>query len=225
MPIFDYAADGFEVREAIVDAHRASWEKIARAGSHWTGAQRVEIARQGRAARALRGDAPWLRKGLPDAEGRLSDAAVEAARTIGADAHKIDAAWAKQKIAALGDAAYVELGAVVVTVTAIDAFGEALGRGHEPLPEPEEGEPDGVRLAEAVDAGAYVPMQDPFQGPNVARALSLVPDANALFFANVMAMYSSHDGGFYDLAWNGPLARPQAELLAARVSALNECFY
>ena len=76
MPSFDYAADGFRVRDGIVAVHRDSWEKIANAGSHWTGAQRVEIARQARAARAARGEPPWLRKGLPDAAGRVDLAAA-----------------------------------------------------------------------------------------------------------------------------------------------------
>jgi hypothetical protein len=225
MKTFDYSAAGFTVREEIARIHRASWERIAAAGSHWGGAERVEIARQARAARAARSDPPWARKGLPDAGRTLSDDAVDAARTIAADAHKIDAKWAERKIEALGDAAYVELGSVVVTVAAIDAYGEALGRGHELLPEPIAGDPDRARLDDAADAGAYVPMFDPFPGPNVGRALSLVPEANRLFMTNVMAMYSSPGGGFYDLEWQGPLTRPQAELLAARVSALNECFY
>jgi hypothetical protein len=220
---FDY--EGFALRDGIGQLHAESWERIARAGSQWSGTERVEIARQARAARAARGEPPWLRTGLPDAGDRLPADAVDAARTIAADAHRIDAAWAAKRIAALGDAAYVELGSVVVTVTAIDAFGEALGTGHAALPEPEPGSPDGVRLEDATDAGAYVPMLDPFVGPNVGRALSLVPEANRLFMQNVMAMYASRGGGFFDMVWDGPLSRPQAELLAARVSALNECFY
>jgi len=225
MSSFDYPASGFAVRDEIVSLHRASWESIARAGSFWTGAQRVEIARQARAARTLRGEAPRLRKGLPDAAGRLPEQATQAARSIGADAHKIDADWAKGMIDSLGDSAYVELGAVVATVSAIDAFCEALGLDHEPLPQPVAGEPDGERLAEAAEAGAYVPMLEPWRGPNVGRALSLVPAANTLFFQNVMAMYKSAGCTFFDLEWIGPITRPQAELLAARVSALNECFY
>ncbi len=224
MTSFDYSADGFEVRELIVRAHRSSWEQIARAGSWWTGIERVEIARQARATRAARSEPPWLRKGLPETNA-LSEAAIDAARTIAADARKIDRDWASAKIAELGDAAYVELGSIVVTVSAIDAFAEALGRAHEPLPTPQTGEPDGGRLADAVDAGAYVPMMEPWVGPNVGRALSLVPEANTLFMSNVMAMYSSAGGGFTDMVWVGPLSRPQAELLAARVSAVNECFY
>ena len=48
---------------------------------------------------------------------------------------------------------------------------------------------------------------------------------NALFMSNVQEMYASNGGGFSDMVWNGPLSRPQAELLAARVSSVNECFY
>jgi hypothetical protein len=225
MTTFDYEASGLTVREEITLAHRASWERIANAGSHWTGAERVEIARQARAARAARSEPAWLREGLPDAARRLPDTAVEAARTIAADAHKIDAGWARETITAIGDAAYVELGSIVATVSAIDAFSEGLGCDHEPLPDPLPGEPDGDRLAEAAEAGAHVPMMVPWQGPNVVRALSLVPSANSLFMQNVMTMYGDERGGFYDLVWDGPLSRPQAELLAARVSALNECFY
>ncbi|MDP6979149.1 MAG: hypothetical protein QF570_11190 [Myxococcota bacterium] len=222
---FAYDRDGFAVRDTIQQVHRTSWQQIANAGSYFTGEQRLEIARQARATRAKRGDPSWLREGLPDAEGRLSEVAVDAARTIAADAHKIDSEWAAKKIAALGDGAYVELISIVACMSAIDAYSEALGRAHEPLPDPQPGEPDGGRLAEATDAGAHVPMIDPFTGPNVARALSLVPSANQLFFANVMAMYSNGSGGFYDMEWGGPLDRPQAELIAARVSAVNECFY
>ena len=66
---------------------------------------------------------------------------------------------------------------------------------------------------------------DPWEGPNVSRALSLVPAANELFMQNVSSMYVGRGGGFNDMVWDGPMSRPQAELLAARVSSINECFY
>ena len=41
----------------------------------------------------------------------------------------------------------------------------------------------------------------------------------------VMAMYGGPNK-FFELVWEGgALSRPQVELLAARVSAVNECFY
>ena len=46
-----------------------------------------------------------------------------------------------------------------------------------------------------------------------------------MFFQLVMQMYAGEGRDFFDLTWSGPLNRPQIELLAARVSAVNECFY
>ena len=70
-----------------------------------------------------------------------------------------------------------------------------------------------------------MPLQEPWQGPNVARALSLVPSQNTMFFRLAMAMYGGPQN-FFELVWDGgPLTRPQVELLAARVSSVNECFY
>lgn len=213
------------VRQGVVESQDRAWEAIRRPGSWWSGPARVEIARQARAARIARMDPPWLRKGLPDAGDRLPEVAVEAARTIAADAHRIDRNWAKEKISQLGDAQYVELIAVTVVVCAIDTFADALGVDYEPLPEPLSGDPDHQRNPHVSAEGAFVDMQVPWQGPNVARALSLVPSQQMLFMGLVMQMYGG-PGLFTEMVWEEtPLSRPQAELLAARVSALNECFY
>ncbi len=108
-------------------------------------------------------------------------------------------------------------------VTIADAFSETLGAGLLPMPEPRPGEPDRVRPDGLGDAGAWLPMTVPWSGPNVARALSLAPGDHMAFMQLVGAMYSV--SGFTQLIWDGPLTRPQAELIAARVSAVNECFY
>jgi len=61
---------------------------------------------------------------------------------------------------------------------------------------------------------------------NVARAMSLVPEGVRTFFRMVAAMYTGTASDFDRMVWDHrPLARPQVELLAARVSALNQCFY
>ena len=63
-----------------------------------------------------------------------------------------------------------------------------------------------------------------FPRPNVGRAMSLAPNENATFFGLVGSMYAISD--FAELVWKDrPLSRPQVELVAARVSAINECFY
>mgnify|MGYP001162537682 CR=1 FL=1 len=219
---FNYGNSGFEVRNEIINAHRESWKAISKAGSFWSGEDRVNIAQQARSARLQRRELAFNRS-HPACS--LPNEALEVTHTIAADAHKIDKAWAKNQIAKLGSGAYIEIASIVVTVSAIDAFSEALGRDHEDFPAPQPGKPSGDQNPNVADIGAFVPMMEPWKGPNVARAFSLVPAANQLFFSNVQQMYASHGGGFSEMVWKGPLTRPQAELLAARVSSANECFY
>ena len=93
----------------------------------------------------------------------------------------------------------------------------------EPVAEPEAGEPSRIEAQNVGEAGAWVDMTVPYQGANVARALSLVPNDQAAFMGLVGTMYAFTD--FAQLIWDRPLTRPQVELVAARVSAVNECFY
>ena len=210
------------VRQDIVDAHRQTWQAIARAGSFWSDGNRIEIAKQARVARAQRGELSFNRS-YPDST--LSSEALEAVRKIAADAGKIDRSWASKQVAALGEGSYAEMVSIVASVTAIDAFSEALGRPNEPLPSAAGGSCSQDKSKSTADIGGYLPMVDPWEGPNVSRALSLVPTANQLFMTSVSSMYGGNGGGFNDMVWDGPLSRPQAELLAARVSSINECFY
>ena len=220
----DLTAEGF-VRPEVRAAQVAFWSALADSGSQWTGSQRVAIASQARAAFARRHDPPWMRSLADDTED-LPAAATAAARKIAADAAQIDREWASGIIEQLGDAAYVELTAVAACVVGLDVFGVALGMEPGPLPIPDPGSETRYERPNVVDAGAYVPLESPWSGPNVGRALSLAPADNGRFRALVDAMYAGGAGrGFMNLVWDGPLTRPQVELVAARVSALNECFY
>ena len=227
---FNYAKETSEkwgpqagcVRKDIINAHRQTWQAIARAGSFWSDSSRIEIAKQARVARAQRGELSFNRS-YPDST--LSSEALEAVRKIAADAGKIERSWASKQVAALGEGPYAEVVSIVASVAAIDAFSEALGRPNEPLPSAAGGSCSQDKSKSATDFGGYLPMVDPWEGPNVSRALSLVPTANQLFMTNVGSMYGGNGGGFNDMVWDGPLSRPQAELLAARVSSINECFY
>jgi alkylhydroperoxidase family enzyme len=220
---FTYDAFSYPVRDDIALSHRAIWERIAGPGSWWTGAQRVAVAGEVRAAREQRSDPPWLRKQVEPLTDLLPAAAVEVARRVAIDAHKLDRAWCEQMTKELSDAAYVELVAVVAWVSAIDSFADALGVPLEPLPQARAGEPDRARPDGMGDGGAWVPVAEPFVGPNVGRALSLVPGDHMAFMGLVGTMYALND--FTKLVWDRPLTRPQIELVAARVSAVNECFY
>jgi hypothetical protein len=221
---FEYETVPHPIREDIAATQRAAWQRISGPGAAWTGEQRLAVARCVRHERARRHEPPWSRREGGAREPSLPPVAIEAATAIAVDAHRIDREWAREKIEALGDVGYVELTGVAVSVTAIDAFAEALGAPLEPLPNAVPGAPDGSRPDAMGDVGAHVPMTVPYAGPNVGRALSLAPGEQAMFMGLVGAMYSLRD--FVEMVWKDrPLTRPQVELVAARVSAINECFY
>ena len=106
------------------------------------------------------------------------------------------------------------------------------------LPEPSSGEPTRLRPENLADEGAYVPtipssgagpaeadLFNPF-GPNIYRSISLVPDQARLFYAILGAQYlKSPDVANPESNSGRAISRPQMELIAARVSALNGCFF
>ena len=139
--------------------------------------------------------------------------------------------------AGLSDGQYVEILGIVVAVVSMDAFCRGLGVAPHPLPAPESGEPSGYRPASAVSAGAWVPMIPPAGAvgaeadlfrpslaPNVIRAMSLVPDA-VRALNELAAVHYLPAAQVGDPRAQRALARPQMELIAARVSAARECFY
>ena len=227
---------------------RVFWSDLARPGASWTGAQRVAIADETRRARtcalcAERKEAlsPFLVDGAHDAgTGSLPDAAVDAVHRLTTDASRLTRDWV-EKLAGSGvsDAHYVELLGVVVATISVDVFHEAMGLPLEPLPTPEAGEPSGYRPASAEPGTGWVPMipgskakgaeSDLYPGPiaaNVIKAMSLVPDAVRTLKRLSAAQYVPMlQVGNVSYRGDRALGRDQIELVAGRVSALNECFY
>lgn len=241
---FAYAALPLPIPEPMRAAHRRAWERLAAPGAWWTGAEKVAIAAEARAARtcALCRErkaalSPYAVAGEHAATALLPAPAVEAAHRIASDPGRLTRAWYDETLAAgLFDAHYVELLGVVVTLVNLDALHRALGVAPEPLPEPRAGEPSRERPP-ATPGGAWVPWlpldsavgRELFEGrplvPNVARALSLVPDAVRQLKELSEAHYLPIDLVTNPRARVAALSRAQMELVAGRVSALNECFY
>jgi hypothetical protein len=172
----------------------------------------------------------------------LMPAAVDATHRIVTDASRLSKGWLEKLEAdGLSDGHYVELVGIVSSVVSIDSFHHSLGLPLEPLPEPEPGAPTGYRPAGAVQGDAWVPWLPPSrasgaeatlypggaQTPNVFMAMSLVPDAVRSMALLSTAQYMS----VKSVALPGvsepgrAIDRAQTELIAARVSAANECFY
>ena len=226
-----FAASSFPVvvPQPQLDAFDAIWSWLAQPGGWWTGEQKIAAASHARTAEAR---PLWDRRpstidglGATAAEGEpLSPLVVDTVERIAVEAGSIERTWAEAVIAILGDAAYAELVSVVASVVPIDRACALLGRPIETLPDPAAGEPSGERAAETVGIGSYLPVQVGFEGANVAKSLSVAPTANVMRLGLVRALYSGTRFG--ELKWDdGPLNRPQVELVAARTSALNECFY
>jgi hypothetical protein len=249
-PPFDYSASRYPVRDDIPEAHRRAWVRLAAPGCWWTGAERVALAAASRAAAACalcrdRRSAlsPFQLDGEHETspgEGVLPPAAVDTVHRIVTDASRLTRAWF-EKLAAQGlsDGHYVELLGVVVSVLSIDRLHDGIGVAREPLPVPVPGAPSRYRPPGARPEGAWVPTIPsraargaeaglygglPATG-NVLKALSLVPDA----VRQLGELSSAHYLPFKEMmrfdTQLRALQRAQIELVAGRVSALNECFY
>lgn len=194
------------IRPDLLAALRDQWENIARPGTWWSGAERVAIAA---AARGV-------------STAAISATASAAARTIYDDITSTSEEWVRQLISSgLTLPEYVEIVGIVGRLAAVDEFTRALGRSLEPLPDPIAGEPSRTDPPFARPGRAWVPMVG---GASITQALSLVPAesaAQAEFHGPLYMTYvEMADDGF-----ERELTRPQMELVAGRVSALNECFY
>jgi len=236
------------VRADIAEAHGEYWRRLAHAGTWWTGAERVAIAAETRVARdcalcrerkaALSPNAvQGAHTTAPGSAEVLPEPALDAVHRIMTDAARLSSGFV-QGLATQGvdDAHYVELVGVVVAMISIDEMARGMGASLAPLPEPIAGEPTRKRPAEVKDDGAWVPLLPearpkgenadlwPARGPYVIRAMSLVPDAvrdlQLLSGAHYLPMHQVPD-----MTKSRVLPRPSMELVAGRVSALNECFY
>ena len=245
--MFDYSSSPYPVRGDIAAAHRAYWRTLARPGSWWTGVERVAIAAESRNASLCRlcaaRKAALTPAGVAGEHAGTQDlpaVAVDAIHRIVTDPGRMTKRYVDGNAAAgLPKASYVELAGIVVAVFSIDEFHRALGFDLEPLPAPRPGPVSRYRPTLLREDTGFVPMVPPEgsvgaeadlwppgRTANVVRALSLVPDAVRDWRALAAAQYLSFAGmGNFVKDEARAINRMQMELVAGRVSAVNECFY
>ena len=217
------------VPEAMIESFNACWERIAEPGEWWTGKERIAIVEE---VRKARDNAPSKNvQSLSDlsigASPVISPLVTEIVWKVTNNAHEIEEKWAKEAIALIGEGKYSELVSLVVNIVPVDIFCLLLGRPVVSLPVPKNGKPTKSVPEGLSDGGAFLPWHtENWVGPNVARALSFVPKDNALRMKLVESMYAGADK-FISMIWddNEPLSRSQVEIIAARTSSINECFY
>jgi hypothetical protein len=231
------------LRDNLREGHASAWRAIAAPGAFWTAAERVAMVAEARAATACplcaerkTALSPFAvtgthtRAALAGAD--LPATVVDMIHRIRTDPGRLTRSWFDATLAAgISPARYVEAVSVVCTSVIIDTLHKALDLELPDLPAPTPGAPTGEQNPRAVNAGAWVPISDgegtstadPSETglpavPNIARAMGLVPGAVALFFGAFRPHYALKD---IPLA----ISQAQAEFVASRVSAINECFY
>jgi hypothetical protein len=236
----------FRVREGLDREVQRAWSRLASPGTWWTGAERVAIAAEVRNARSCnlcrqRQEAlsPYTVGGQHDALGVLAQPLVEVVHRVVTDAGRLKQSWVRSMLDdGVGEEQYVETIGVIALVTALDTFDHALGRAPRPLPAPQPGKPLEVRPKGAKRDLAWVhtvapqdltpDVPDPYAAhgaKNIHRALSLVPQEVFNFFDLDVELYLK-DHEIREFATeHRALTHAQIELLAARVSALNGCYY
>jgi hypothetical protein len=246
-----YADSELPVRDDLRAAHRALLERCARSGTWWTGAERRAIASEARAARdcALCTErkaalSPFAVDGDHSGPGDLAAEVVDVIHRIVTDPGRLARSWYERVIhdGALDPERYVELVSVTVQLNALDLFACAIGAAAPGLPAAEPGEPTRARPASARVLDAWVPQipageaggddwkalyGEREQVAQIGRALSLVPAEvealNAISGSHYMVLDHVTDPAYAEPG--RALDRLQMELVASRVSALNECFY
>jgi hypothetical protein len=244
--MIDVGAEKLPARPELMKALEAAWRTLAAPGTWWNGAERCAIAAEVRQAegcalcrRRKEALSPYTVEGRHDSLGRLPLEAVEASHRLATDAGRITQTWVRHLTdGALGEERYVEIVSVVAITIALDTFDRALGCPVRSLPMPEAGEPNRHRPAGARrglawvstlapgDVGPGDPNPFPVHGDkNIHLALSLVPQEVFNFFDLDVELYL-RDEQIRDFSREyRAISHRQIELIAARASALNRCYY
>jgi hypothetical protein len=242
-----YASSPIAIRDDLAAAHARAWERIGRPGTWWDGAARVAIAAETRHASSCRlcrrrkeALSPAAIEGAHDSLGELSEIVVEVVHRVLNDPGRLSERWYRGIVAGgLGEEQYIETVSVIAHVVAIDTMARGLGLDTLPLPRPQPGMPSQHRPVGAKPGGAWVPWIEPTDvsdteadlypsgrpAANIMKAMSLVPDEVRGFFDLVSHQYMPPLAMRDFSREYRAISHAQIELLAARVSALNQCLY
>ena len=231
-----YEDTHYPVSPEVVERHDQAWRLIASPGAFWTGAERVQMVAEARAAavcdlciRRQAALSPFAVDGEHDAVSDLPPALIDMVHRLRTDPGRYTRTVFDGVLAAdISRERYVEAVGVVNAAVIVDTMHASLGLPLPDLPTPEPGEPTGQPRADVVDEGAWVPLTRVDDrtatvtglpgAPNIARSMGCVPSAVALFFTAFRGHYALRDIPL-------SVSQAQAEFVASRVSAINQCFY
>lgn len=241
---------GYEARADLLEAMDRAWSGLGRAGTWYSGADRLKIAAEARHApdceycRACKAAlSPYGVPGRHRSVTDLPEAVVDVAHRVVTNPSRLTESWFRRVLdQGVSEGEYAEVVGTVVTLVAVDRFLLALGLPTRDWPAAVPGEPARVepplakksyawlRTVSTRDANdqlrrAWFGDRQPGFVPRVRQALSLAPDVLESFIPLSEAMYIPS----LELAlpaWSRPgLTRRESELIATRSAAYNDCFY
>ena len=236
-----YADSDYPVRQDLTDIHESQMSQLSEPGTWGSSAQRIAIATEARRAAYDVGQLEAPEGGDPEPEVPLPEVAKAVVRKLAVSPKDfLEDSYQEARDGGLSDEEYVEIVGIVSRMVDLDIFARGIGVPLRPLPSPGPGEPSRARPETAKQELAFVPtIPNPPEGgaeaadlygehpmPYIVRGMSLVPDelrrhveleqVQYLPLPNIrIPDYQQHEG----------FSRSQVEIVAARVSALNECFY
>ena len=235
-----YADSKYPVREDVAELHAEQFNRLGAPGTWGTAAQRIAIVNEARKAGYEAGvvEKPDNAGAEPDVP--LPEVVKRVVHRMALAPKDMNQNFYNDAISdGLADVEYVEILGLLARFTCFDVFARGIGVPLRPMPEPQSGEPSQERPAEAVQEKAWVPtipagpdggefglaLFGPWQ-PYIMRGISLVPDEYRQHHALEEVQYMpSKNFMEFDYQHHEGLSRPQAEIVASRVSVLNECFY
>ena len=188
------------------------WQRLAYAGTWYTGEQKVAIAQVVRESQA----------GVALSSNALPDVVTAAARKIAVDAHLIDQAWVEECYSrGLEPLHLVELTALVAQLSTFDTYKRGIGEQPIRLPFPQSGEPSQEEVKGTRMVRGWYPTRGVAGAPNCFSAVKL--EHEALHKIHSLLYLSMEEMANLEIVKT--LHRSQIELLAARTSLYNDCFY
>jgi hypothetical protein len=239
-----------KIRDDLAAAHARAWRRLAEPGVWLDGATRVGIAAETRNAPSCKLCAerqvalsPYNVPGEHDGGTDLPHDMVEVIHRVATDPGRLMERWYQGLLDdGMSDGEYVETVGVVVTIIAIDTFARSTGMTPPALPDPVAGEPSRVRPAGAKHSGAWVPWVTAEDRTQVEIDQGLYGEGGAFVshIRRALSLVPAEAIGFFDLVENQYLpgremrnfgeeyraiTHSQIELIAGRISALNQCLY
>ena len=240
------SSNGFPVRGDLALAHETAWIAIAASGTWLTGIERVAVAAEirnahqcGYCARIKAALSPNGVTGVHESLGELGSGETELIHRIVNDPGRLSEKWSQSILAqGVDEGRYVEITGLISMVMMMDSFSRALGAPLRQLPTPQAGEPTRHRPAGAKKQAAWLPLVEPqdateadgpmYPSPKagyIYRGLSLVPQSLRDYWALANPHYLPGQFVYQFDSSIRAIARPQIEIVAARVSALHQCVY